>query len=203
MGFGGMLATSAGAACYGRYLDEAGKRRAVLACSTASTAAALALLAHCAPGPPFSAHAPWATGFTLGPNSAALALSLLGLGFGSALPFYVPANVLTLQLAQDARHTASLSNLLDAAGFAALVPFEVLAGTNGAAAVAALERQNPALWKLGGPAATRAAQEAAGCWTQALAALAAACALSGVAMTAAMRLATQRPEVTQSRQRAA
>ena len=59
-------------------------------------------------------------------------VSLFALGSGLALCFYVPSNVVALELGKGS--TATLSNLLDALGFGLTIPYELLSGRCGVAA---------------------------------------------------------------------
>ena len=173
---GGILATSWIASLY-RSASSRGKEATVVQSGFVTATATLVLFAHCSRstlGP-----SRWLLGNQgLNPSGLVTAALLFVIGAGNALPFYVTINELMLSLAGQ-RHTATLANILDAAGFALTIPFEALAGQCGRAAAAHSK---------GISVSSTAAAAAAACWTPIAALLQASSLFGVIALYAAMRL---------------
>ena len=172
---GGILATSWIANVY-RKASRRGKEKNVVTSGIATAIAALILLAHCSRSTFGLSH--WLVGRDgLNPSGLIAAALLFVIGAGNALPFYVTINELMLSLAGQ-RHTATLANILDAAGFALTIPFEGLAGQCGRAAAA---------HSTGTSVSFTAARAAAACWTPVAALLQASTLFGVITLYIAMR----------------
>lgn len=170
---GGILATSVGAAAYGRASNR-GKEAIVGGIGVATVSSSLLLLAHSSRA--LFGFSSWLLGDTGIDPMKALGLLFI-LGGGNALPFYVTCNVLSLSLAGK-RHTATLANILDAAGFGITIMFEYIAGQCGANAVAKASRT---------AVSTATARAASACWLPAMQALVLCVTLGAISLNVAMR----------------